>query len=340
MFYTHLSSAAQTVYAALASANRMEDERSVAALPGSFSRKKVKGKEYWYYQTSDLTGKQIQIFLGAACDVLNALVERHRQGDVTVPHLRQLGLQAIAAGCPSVVPAHAKVLQRLADIGFFRTGGILIGTHAYMAYQNYLGVRWQTAAQAQDLDFAHVGRNISVAIPSGVAMDVGREVEALKSGFVPVKSLTTYMKSDEKDLHIDFVTCMDREGDEPVLIRALDVVMQPLRFVEFLMANPVQLTVLAQRGPIAMNAPTPERYALHKLLVYGERHQEMRSQARKDLDQAASLIRYLAVNDPELLHESWADLVDRGPVWKSRAQSGLKVLTAHYPDVDTSALIR
>jgi hypothetical protein len=64
MFYTPLSTAAQTAYAALASASRLEDVRTVAELPGSFSRKVVKGREYWYYQTPDLTGKQMQIFLG------------------------------------------------------------------------------------------------------------------------------------------------------------------------------------------------------------------------------------------------------------------------------------
>jgi hypothetical protein len=66
MLHTPLSSAAQTAYASLSSASRLEDVRSVAALPGSFSKKTVKGKEYWYYQTPDLTGRQMQIFLGAA----------------------------------------------------------------------------------------------------------------------------------------------------------------------------------------------------------------------------------------------------------------------------------
>ena len=146
MRYSDLSTAAQTAYASLSSASRLEDVRSVASLPGSFSRKIVKGHEYWYYQTPDLTGKQIQIFLGAASAELTSLIERHRQGDTTTNHLRQLTRQAIAAGCPAIVSAHAKVIERLADIGFFRAGGILVGTHVYMAYQNYLGVRCLSGA--------------------------------------------------------------------------------------------------------------------------------------------------------------------------------------------------
>lgn len=338
MLYAPLSTAAQTAYAALASASRLEDVRTVAELPGSFSRKRVKGKEYWYYQTPDLTGKQIQIFLGSASEELTRLIEQHRAGDSRTLHLRQLTRQAIAAGCPSIVPTHAKIIERLGDAGFFRAGGILVGTHVFMAYQNYLGVRWQSAAQTVDLDFAHAGRNVSVAIPSDVTMDVGNEIEALQMGFVPVKSLTTYVKSDEPDLQIDFVSCMHRGGDTPVLIQALNATLQPLKFMEFSMEAPIQVTLLAQRGPITVNAPPPEKYALHKLLVYGERPQAMRVKAGKDLDQAASLMDYLGQNDPDALTETWNDLIHRGPGWYSRAQQGLDALRARYPELDTSAL--
>jgi hypothetical protein len=339
MLYTSLSTAAQTAYASLASASRLEDVRTVAELPGSFSKKLVKGNEYWYYQTPDLTGKQIQIFLGCATDELTELIALHRSGDDKKVHLRQLTRQAIAAGCPAIVPAHAKIIERLSDAGFFQAGGILVGTHVYMAYQNYLGIRWQSAAQTVDLDFAHAGRNVSVAIPSDVTMDMGSEIEALKMGFVPVKSLTTYVKSDEQDLQIDFVTCRHRGGDTPVLIKALNVTMQPLKFMEFSMEAPIQVTLLAQRGPITVNAPPPEKYALHKLLVYGERPQNMRVKATKDLNQAASLIDYLAKNDSELLSQAWRGLISRGPGWRSRAIEGLKALKEHRPRVDTSALL-
>ena len=339
MFYTPLSTAAQTAYASLTSASRLEDLRTVAELPGSFSRKKVKGRDYWYYQTADLTGKQMQIFLGLASSELTDLIAVHRLGGGKTAHLRQLALQAMAAGCLSIVPAHAKIIERLAHAGFFRAGGILVGTHVYMAYQNYLGVRWESAAQTLALDFAHAGRNVSVAIPSDVTMDMGSEIDALKMGFVPVKSLTTYVKSDEQDLQIDFVTCLHRGGDTPVLIKALSATMQPLKFMEFSMEAPIQVTLLAQRGAITVNAPPPERYALHKLLVYGERPQNMRVKATKDLAQAASLIDYLAKNDAELLGETWNGLIRRGPGWRSRAVQGLKALKEHYPDVDTTALV-
>lgn len=104
------------------------------------------------------------------------------------------------------------------------------------------------------------------------------------------------------------------------------------------MEAPLQITLLAQRGAITVNAPPPEKYALHKLLVYGERPQNMRVKASKDLDQAASLISYLGENDADLLGETWEGLVKLGPGWKSRAMHGLAALKERYPELDTSAL--
>ena len=147
------------------------------------------------------------------------------------------------------------------------------------------------------------------------------------------------MKSDEQDLQIDFVTCRHRGGDTPVLIKALKAIMQPLKFMEFSMEAPIQVTLLAQRGPITVNAPPPEKYALHKLLVHCERPQAMRVKASKDLAQAASLIDYLGRNDAELLRETWGGLLKRGPGWRSRAMEGLKALLLRYPGVDTAALV-
>ena len=101
------------------------------------------------------------------------------------------------------------------------------------------------------------------------------------------------------------------------------------------MAAPIQLSLLSNQGAILVNAPPPEKYAVHKLLVHGERPQNMRIKAAKDLDQAATLIAYLTENDAEALSAAWTDLIGRGPGWLSRAELGLKALQKRYPDLDT-----
>jgi hypothetical protein len=339
MLFTPQTTAAQTAFAALSSASLLSAVRNIAQLPGSFSQKQIKGIAYWYYQSSDLLGGQKQIFIGPATDELTALVNKHRQGDAATLHMRKLARQCVAAGCPSIAPAHAKILTRLADAGFFQAGGILVGTHVFMGYQNYLGVQWASGAQTLDLDFAHAGKNVSIAIPSDVVMDMGSVIESLEMGFVPVQSLTTYVKSDETDLQIDFVTSLHRGGDTPVLIKSLNATMQPLKFMEFSMAAPIQMSLLSNQGAILVKAPPPEKYAVHKLLVHGERPQNMRIKAAKDLDQAATLIEYLTENDADALAQAWNDLIGRGPGWLSRAELGLKALQKRYPQLDTSLLV-
>lgn len=336
--YQKLSTAAQTAYASLSSACQYESIRNIASVPGGFTQKQIKGIPYWYYQTVDLSGKQKQVFLGRATDELTSLIELHKSGRPKVDHLKQLSQIAIAAGCPSMTFSHARILRRLSDAGFFHAGGILIGTHVYMGYQNYLGVRWTSGAQTLDLDFAHAGKNISIAIPTDVTMDMGNAIDSLSMGFVPVKSLTTYVKADEPDLQIDFVTSLHRGGDTPVLISAINAVMQPLKFMEFSMAEPIQMTFVSSQGPINVNVPPPEKYAVHKLLVHGERPQAQRVKASKDLEQSASLISYLSEHDADRLNAAWINLVGRGKGWSQRAQIGLAALQKQFPAVDTTSL--
>lgn len=104
------------------------------------------------------------------------------------------------------------------------------------------------------------------------------------------------------------------------------------------MEAPIQITLLAQRGLITVNAPPPQKYALHKLLVHGERSQEMRVKASKAVDQVASLIEYLAEHDADILDETCEDLIGRGPGWRSRALEGLEAVRKRHIEIDTTAL--
>ena len=55
--FTELPLSAQTAYAQLFDATLASElSRSVANLRGSFARKTVKGREYWYFQFTDLGG--------------------------------------------------------------------------------------------------------------------------------------------------------------------------------------------------------------------------------------------------------------------------------------------
>ena len=82
--------------------------------------------------------------------------------------------------------------------------------------------------------------------------------------------------------------------------------------------------LLTARCPTVVNVPRPERYAVHKLNVCGERSQTMRAKANKDVAQAAALIDYLAENDADALDDAWRDAIARGPGWKRRVIEGAR----------------
>jgi hypothetical protein len=333
MLYAELSAAAQAAYAGLdLAAQDAEVRRSVADLPGGFAAKRVKDKSYWYYQRKGPDGKPQQFFIGPDDEATRALMQRHAQAShqSTRDALQKLARSAVELGCPDITIKHGRVIGRLLEHGFFNAGGILVGTHAFLAYQNLFGVRWGAGAFTLDLDFAHAGRKLTLAIASNVYMDAASAIESLEMGFVPVASKTTFKKPDEPDFDLDFLTTMGRGGDEPVFLPALNLTLQPLKFMELSLEDPMKCTLLVRNGPLVVNLPRPQRFVLHKLIVHGERKQAQRTKANKDLTQVACLMDYL-------LHKSWQDVFSRGPGWRARLLKGWHVLVKTFPNANLLA---
>jgi hypothetical protein len=335
--YLELSAAAQTAYANLAQAARQAElSRSIAHAPGGFVKKTIKGRVYWYYQVKSAEGKLTQMYVGPDDESTRALVAQHGDPKAKAAHvqLARLCEAAMVLGCYGVIPKHARVLARLAHHGLFRAGGILVGTHAFLAYQNHFGVRWGAADTTVDLDFEHPGKRIALAMPAAPEVDIPDAIESLKMGFLPVNDGTRYVKPDEPDFDLDFLTARHRGGDAPVRIPQLNLTLQPLKFMEFSMEEHMQIVLPATQGPIVANVPQPQRYALAKLLVHGERRSHDPTKSIKDLDQAAALIDYLSRNQPDELRLAWDDLISRGPGWRTRATQGIEAVAKRHPQAE------
>ena len=337
-YSAELPATAQSAYAELLQSVRQRElARSVEGLSGSFNRKKVKGIEYWYYQFTDAGGGKLrQIFVGRDDDRIRALVERSRAREA--PAFAPLAKSAIALGCAAATPAHFRVVRRLNEIGFFQAGGVLVGTHAFLAYGNELGVGWGSLARTVDLDFAHAGPNIALALPANLRIDTRGAVERLEAGLLPVPGLrpgektATFTSRTDKHLRVDFLTPMHAGREEVFEQTALGVNLQPLRFLEFILEDVHQAVVLSALGAALVNVPDPARFALHKLLVFAERRRHDASKALKDLRQAAALLEVLARFREEDVVSLWHnDLRTRGPGWIKRADAGLKALVPLLP---------
>lgn len=333
-----LSMTAQTAFSQVAEvALTAEHMRSVADLPGSFVAKSVKGHKYWYYQYSEPAGVRRQVFVGPDSDTVRALMAKASE-PAAATSLGPLVRSAIVLGCAEILPRHHRVLRRLAEYGFFRAGGVLVGTHAFVAYGNMLGVRWGAAdaARTQDIDFAHAGKSISLALAADHTVKTHEAIQSLAMGFLPIAGLSgktggAYLIPNEKEFRLDFLTTVGRSGNEPYAHPDLHVTLQPIRFMEYSLENVQQTALLSGDSATIVNVPHPARYALHKLIVSGEREGAFQSKSQKDLMQSGLLLSALKELRPWEVEAAWADLLSRGNGWSSRARNGLLALGKLFP---------
>ncbi len=343
VLYRELSLAAQTAYAELLDQARLLELDALAGLTGSFHRRTIKGRGYVYFGYRDpIDGGQRRVYVGPDDERVGALIQRFRE--VKAP--KKLGPQAraaIALGCAGTVPKHYRIVRQLGAYGFFRAGGVLIGTHAFVAMANALGVRWTHGDRTLDVDFAHAGRNVSLALPSDVKLSVHDALTSLEMGLLPIQELSgkvgaQYRNPRDPELRLDFVTSMSRDG-HPVVIEDLGLALEPLRFMEFSLEGVTQAALLSNDGACLVNIPAPERYAVHKLIVHGERDAATRAKAVKDLEQAAALTQWHLQNgQADAFNAAWHDAVGRGKGWRARALQGRAALLARYPGLDVGSL--
>jgi len=260
-----------------------------------------------------------------------------------------------------------------------------------------VGVRWNDGAATLDVDFAHAGKNISVALPADLRIDVHSALESLEMGLLPIaqfmpcageivrfdcpqrahcrvanclrennhvaqfapciasrweqsnpdnfprarhngKAGTQYRNPADQELRLDFVTSATRSG-KPVNMPELNLALEPLKFMEFSLQDTTQGCVISRMGACVVNLPAPERYAVHKLIVFGERPITERTKSTKDLLQAASLIDYFAnTGQSNIFNAAWQDALSRGKGWRSRAVQGMEALLRLAPGMDMPML--
>lgn len=341
LLFSELTLSAQTAYAQLLDATlAAQHVRSVADLAGSFNAKTIKGKRYWYFQYTEPAGKLRQIYVGPDGDPVRRLMERKSEPSATAA-LEPFARSALALGCAAVLPRHFRVIRRLGDYGFFQAGGTLIGTHAFLAYGNMLGVRWGAQERTQDIDFAHAGKALALVLPGNVEVATHDAIASLDMGFLPVSGLSSsssgsYLIPREPDFRLDFLTPMHRGGDAPFRHPQLQVTMQPLPFMEFSLQDVEQAVLFCAEGAVVVNVPEPARFALHKLLVHGERTAAFRSKATKDLAQAAHLLDFLSQHRRRALQDARDDMLSRGRKWASRLRIGMQALVKAYPDLEVA----
>lgn len=338
--YIPLSLSAQTSYAELQDQLRIQSIDRFRILPGAFHRQMQKGRPYIYYGYRDLDGTGRMAYVGPEDERVLDLIKRHdavKADDLKI-QIKALSKSAEALGCASTLTKHFRVVNRLDQYGFFGAGGILIGTHAFLAMGNMLGVKWLSSNLTMDVDFAHAGRNVSIALGANVKISVNDALSSLEMGLLPIaefsgKTGAQYRNPKDPELRLDFVTPQTRSGG-PVVLPELGLALECLKFMEFSLIDTTQAVLLSKEGACIVNIPAPERYAVHKLIIYGERPISERSKANKDLGQAAAIFKVLFESgNASLVRSAWTDALSRGPGWVKRLNQGKMAMLKQYPEL-------
>lgn len=327
----HLDQATQTVFADLN--QRVIDATFDADYPanGSFSKRLIRGREYWYYSGYDtLTGEKTRKYVGPASDA--EISARATAFDRTKTALKAR-LESVrmlrAVGLPEPDGMTGAIVERLAKAGFFRLRGVLVGTVAFQTYPGLVGARPDRFLQTGDVDLAQ-DHGISVAVDDTMehALDQMTEIDPT---FRPVPSMQGGGKTsafvNAKGYRVEFLVpnrgSDDYQGDLTRMPALGGAAAQPLRFLDFLIRSPVR-SVLLYGGGVSVTVPAPERYAVHKLIVATRRKD--REKIAKDIGQSAFLIEAMAPFHALELTDAWIEAWRRGPKWQEALTRGKAML--------------
>lgn len=283
-----------SLYAELVERTRTES-RLLTGTPGSLALRERPGfGSYWYRRHYDSPGtRQVEDFVCKKDDqqTYEAMRERIEAAEWSleqVRNLRQLGMQVADKDA-------ARVLVEMHNRELFSAGLVLVGTLAFMAWLNELGVK-AVVSRTQDIDLAR-RQKLKLAAPLPF-MDA---VKATKLGFFAIPGLsaaassTSVKRPGKEGLRVDVLTSGAELGTV-VSVPELDWHAQAIPHFDYLLASPRRAATLAGGHCVPVNAPAPERLAWHKLYSSTRRVNDS-AKSEKDLRQAATLLAVLVERD-------------------------------------------
>ncbi|MDB4940617.1 MAG: hypothetical protein JWP97_151 [Labilithrix sp.] len=304
-----------------------EQAHVLVGTPGSVGVREVNGGRFHYRQFYDPQGKKRAEYLGAVGD---AAAEERAQ--TTRDRIALAGVLARDArllaqqGYARVDSRTFAIVAALANHGLFEAGAILVGSHAYGALLNDLGVR-AAAYTTEDVDVAR-GDALKLALgEGGEKTDFATMLASSTVPLAPVPSLqrgapsTSYKPPGPDRLRVDLLTPARGKEITTRAVPELAAHATALPYLGYLLDAPLGAALLGREGAVAVRVPRPERYAWHKMMLSQVRAATSEKRT-KDLDQAAVLSAVLAEEAPGALGEAFAD-VPRSARTTTRAGAAL-----------------
>lgn len=319
--YTPLPLAIQTSYQDLLDRHR---RRPAVSIEGSLISETRGNQLYWVARKR--VGHRVHATqVGPDSPETRLRVETARAEQARLDAWRReassLVAQLRAAGANTLDMKTGRVIAALARIGFFRSGGVLAGTHAFAMYELELGVRFGgVVTRTEDVDLmadSSVRLSGEGSSISGLLDDLGLEAIVSVGEPHPVRWTTS------DGTPIDFLTPRRRGGKSVVALKELGLHGQALPYLDFVIAGAIDAVGLYREGAL-VRVPAPERYAVHKLIVAAERQGSFRAKSAKDIEQATVLAEVLAEQRPFELRSAYHEARESGPKWRKALTRSLE----------------
>jgi len=313
----------------------------------SFKNKEINGKRYWYLYIS-VGSTRREHYLGEETTQLLDRIDDEKalwESETDDHDLRQrLVNMLIGGGMTPVGKDEGKVISLLERNGVFLAGAALVGTFAFRAYANMLGVSWASDIGTQDIDIA-ADNHYSLALPrTRSPIHLGRLILDSGMGFVEVPALnrkqpSTSFKIRGRELIVDVLSPMrGRETSRPVHLADFGTYASPLRDLEYLLQD-IQPAVLLYGHGIMVNVPTPGRFAIHKCVISQKRPAAFAAKALKDRSQAEQIFRVLLEDRPSDIALAYEAAKAQGEAFIKSFETGLELLDRKLADAVSATVL-
>ncbi len=296
----------------------------------TFRKRTISGKNYWYVQEPTTPqGRPPERYLGVDTPERRTAIDSAMSAKAHADTRKAIRRSLSGAGLPEPDGLTGAVIEALADTGVFRLRGVIVGTIAFQTYAGLLGVKLPSVAiRTGDVDLAQ-DYGVSVALNDSLDVSLIDVLKTVDAAFAPVPSLagpniaTTYARPGGYRVDV-LTTNRGPDRDAPVNLPSLRSDALPLRFLDFLLRDTVEAAILTRFGAL-VNVPSPERYAVHKLIVSTMRKDSGESAVKSDKDiiQAGLLVEALvAKRRQDDLIAALNEAAARGPAWQERLSQG------------------
>ena len=264
--------------------------RILAGSPGTLKQRTQSGNQYWVREYIRVDGKKTDEYIGPAATTGKAGVEQWRQDVELAKALASRSAQLRLFGYQRIDKKPAAVLEVLANKGLFRAGLTLVGSHAYGALLNELGII-AAAYKTQDIDPARA-QPLAIALPKGSSFQSVLKETGLN--FVPIPGMPSHRPSSSfklpgaETLAVDLLVPGKKTG-EVIAVKELGAYAQAIPLLDFLIEDGLESVALTPNQVIPIRVPSTERFLIHKIYASQSRTSGDRDKIRKDLQQSAVL---------------------------------------------------